>query len=71
VAVRPRRFLPLWIVGGMLKDHIPHGLLSIRQKSLIRLNKNDPEDPEIIYLEEGHEERREEVREDNPSQEGF
>lgn len=71
VAVKPRRFLPLWVVGGMLKDHVPHGLLSIRQKSLTKLNKNDSEDPEIIYLEEGHEERREEVHEDNPSQEGF
>lgn len=67
IAVRPRRFLPLWIVGGMLKDHVPHGLLSIRQKSLTKLNKNDSEDPEIIYLEEGHEE----WHEDNPSQEGF
>jgi hypothetical protein len=70
VAVRPRWFLPLWVVGGMLKDHVPQGLLSIRQKSLTKLDKTspeDPEDPEIIYLEEGHEE----WHEDNPSQEGF
>lgn len=73
IAVRPRRFLPLWLVGGMLKDHVPHGLISIRQKSLARLNKTNPEgeDPEIIYLEEGRKDNPEERREDNPSQEGF
>ncbi|MFN3466915.1 MAG: SRPBCC family protein [Candidatus Brocadiales bacterium] len=63
VAVRPRRFLPIWLVGGKLRSQVPHGLISIRQKSLTRLNKDSSGDPEIIYV--GQE------QEDPPSQEGF
>ena len=63
VSVRPRRFLPIFVMEGMLKGQVPHGPLSIRQKSLTKLNKDSSEDPEIIYVEEG--------QEDNPSPEDF
>ncbi len=59
VAIKPRRFLPIWVVAGVLKRQVPQGLISIRRQSLASLNINDPEDPEIIHM--GEEE------EDNPS----
>lgn len=62
VAVKPRRFF-LWFMEGMLKKHVPYGLLSIRKKSLTKLDKDSPEDPKIIYQGE--------KGQDNPSQEDF
>ncbi|MFQ5956304.1 MAG: SRPBCC family protein [Candidatus Brocadiales bacterium] len=53
VSVRPRRFLPLWLIKGMLMNHVPKGLISIRKRSLNRLNKNpSEEEPEVIFLGE-------------------
>jgi hypothetical protein len=55
MAVRPRSFL-MWYMESTLRRHVPYGLISIRKKSLARLNVENSEDPEIIYQgEEGQE----------------
>jgi hypothetical protein len=64
LAVRPRRLIPLRYMKNTLKGHVPQGLLSIRQKSLARLNKNSPEEPKIIHI--GEEEKT-----DNPTSTDF
>ncbi len=51
VRVRPRRFL-FWLIEDMLRRQVPSGLITIREKSLNKVNKDSTEDPEIIYLEE-------------------